>query len=227
VLKAGLCLMFGVGVALVVMQSLGIMPGHLAAEGSPATLLLGVAGICFAAGFAFAMLSVIRRTFLLETCRKIPDDDDQAAAQSRETDDDTVFAIDAIPKAFSDAQLFQKSTHMEPIELALPESESGLIETAGKCQSIEKRMTDNPPNRRQINNQEIPVENLVRGVTNALGAGLETIIDTSVSGGNELIKRSRNGCSVAVTTTIYGFGRILGIVDGNTRLERNKSKNAN
>lgn len=68
----------------------------------------------------------------------------------------------------------------------------------------------------EINPQDIPVEDLVNGITNALGEGVAAIIDTGISAGSVLIKGVLAGAEAAVSVTVYGFGMVLGIVDKTT-----------
>ncbi len=68
----------------------------------------------------------------------------------------------------------------------------------------------------EINPRDIPVEDLVSGITNALGEGVAAIIDTGISAGSVLIKGVLAGAETAVSVTVYGFGRVLGIVDKTT-----------
>lgn len=184
-------LITGAVLTLFALQVLDIAPVYLTTVSSRAAPLLVVVGISFFAGFAFAILAVIRRTI------------HGGGGQAEETVEETASGNTAAHRS-------RRPPEREPETREIPEE---------KVESRRESVTANGLDEGETDGKAIPVENLACGITNALGEGVEAVVDTGISAGSRLAKGLRTGAGAAVTVTIYGFARALGIADKPTFVE--------
>lgn len=206
-------LITGAVLTLFALQVLDIAPVYLTADSSRAAPLLVVVGISFFAGFAFAILAVIRKTAPAAIWKTIDDGGGQAA----ETVEETASGGTAADRS-------QRPPVRETVTWEIPEV--NVERPEGKVVSRRAGVTANGLDEGGTECTAIPVENLACGITNALGEGVEAVVDTGMSAGSRLAKGLRNGAGAAVTVTICGFAGILGIADKPTCVEIHEKTDA-
>lgn len=192
-------LITGAVLTLFALQVLDIAPVYLTTVSSRAAPLLVVVGISFFAGFAFAILAVIRKTTPAAIWKTIHD----GGGQAEETVEETASGNTAAHRS-------RRPPEREPETREIPEE---------KVESRRESVTANGLDEGETDGKAIPVENLACGIINALGEGVEAVVDTGISAGSRLAKGLRTGAGAAVTVTIYGFARALGIADKPTFVE--------
>ncbi len=211
-------LITGAVLTLFALQVLDIAPVYLTTGSSRAAPLLVVVGISFFAGFAFAILAVIRKTTPAAIWKTIHDGGGQAEETVEETVEETTSGNTAGHRS-------RRPPEREPGAREIPEENVERPEVKvesrpeEKVESRRESMTANGLDEGETDGTAIPVENLACGITNALGEGVEAVVDTGISAGSRLAKGLRNGAGAAVTATIYGFARALGIADKPTFVE--------